>query len=240
MKRLIKIQQELVARKDKCAEKSADKFHYRTAERILAAVKDLLKETGTTILLTDDVQAIGSKVLLKATATLYGDNGIEIAHSNGWAEFDTHEVLDKFTGKVKKTMSAEQATGCASSYARKYALCGLFAIDDESQDPDSDEIGIKGGVEEKPQQTRKPKAQVNPTPQQKEAPKAPEKGQQEQNIVLTTSEQDEYDGLCADMDAAQSRADLVAIYTKNADKRYAAKLGEHAAAICARKGWQVK
>ena len=142
-------------------------------------------------------------------------------------------------------MSAEQATGCASSYARKYALCGLFAIDDESQDPDSDEIGIKGGAEEKPQQARKTKAQVNPTAQPKEAPKPQENGQQTTIVLdnvgkLSAEEQDEYDGLCADMDAAGSRADLVAIYQKNADKRYAAKLGEHAAAICARKGWQVK
>lgn len=100
-------------------------FNYRKASDILESVKDLLKECKCSITLTDSIELVGSRYFLKATATLTNEGG-ETATATAFAELDGH-----------KGMSAEQATGAASSYARKYALCGLLAIDDSSVDPDT-------------------------------------------------------------------------------------------------------
>lgn len=121
MKRLAKIQRGLKAPKDQ----QGYGFMYRKASDILQAVKPLLKEDNLTILLNDRVEEIGGKYFLVADAGLYADDGKEIAKTSAFAVMDSH-----------KGMSAEQATGAASSYARKYALCGLLAIDDSSNDPD--------------------------------------------------------------------------------------------------------
>jgi hypothetical protein len=130
MKRLAKIQRDLKAPKDQ----QGYGFMYRKASDILQAVKPLLKEDNLTILLNDRVEEIGGKYFLVADAGLYADDGKEIAKTSAFAVMDSH-----------KGMSTEQATGAASSYARKYALCGLLAIDDSSNDPD--------GLEPKKEQT---------------------------------------------------------------------------------------
>ena len=99
------------------------KFHYRSCEDILEAVKKLLPE-GVTLTITDDILMIGDRFYIRATAHL----------SNGEQGISTHalarEVLEK------KGADAAQITGGTSSYARKYALAGLFLIDD-SKDADS-------------------------------------------------------------------------------------------------------
>lgn len=100
-------------------------FNYRKASEILESVKDLLKECKCSITLTDSIEYIGNRYFLKAIATLTNESG-DVATATAFAELDGH-----------KGMSAEQATGAASSYARKYALCGLLAIDDSSVDPDT-------------------------------------------------------------------------------------------------------
>lgn len=100
-------------------------FNYRKASDILESVKDLLKDCKCSITLTDSIELVGSRYFLKAIATLTNESG-EVASATAFAELDGH-----------KGMSAEQATGAASSYARKYALCGLLAIDDSSVDPDT-------------------------------------------------------------------------------------------------------
>ena len=100
-------------------------FNYRKASDILESVKDLLKECKCSLTLTDSIELVGSRYFLKAIATLMNESG-EVASATAIAELDSH-----------KGMSAEQATGAASSYARKYALCGLLAIDDSSVDPDT-------------------------------------------------------------------------------------------------------
>lgn len=147
-------------------------YKYRKAEDILSAVKPLLG--GCTITLTDEVVLIPCKedrvvklktdkgrgvpplieyrtlhvegrYFLKATATI-GD-GNESASATGWAEIDSHEG-----------MSREQCLGAASSYARKYALCGLFGIDDSSDDPDA--IDNRPRTQQQPQQFPSPLTEV--------------------------------------------------------------------------------
>lgn len=124
MEKLGKIQAEL-----KCPKGSFNsfgKYKYRSAEQILESVKPLLQKHEAVLTLTDNIVEVGSKLFLKATAKIYfkGDNPpVEI---NGYAELGEH-----------KGMSSEQCTGTASSYARKYALNGLFLIDETESDPDS-------------------------------------------------------------------------------------------------------
>lgn len=106
------------------------KYNYRNAEGIIAAFKEL-QGGNETLTLTDGVVAVGDKVFLKATATFsHGDESISV---DGWA----------MHAAQKKGMDDAQITGACSSYARKYALCGLFAIDDSEQDPDSKDNRVK-------------------------------------------------------------------------------------------------
>jgi len=103
-------------------------YNYRNAEDIIDAVKKLLPE-GSYLILTDEIILIGSRFYVKAVATL--QSGDKWYKAEGWAR----ESDDK------KGMDSSQITGAASSYARKYALNGLFAIDDgvdaDSQDNSS-------------------------------------------------------------------------------------------------------
>ena len=101
---------------------SFGKYHYRNCEDILEAVKPLLD--GAILTITDDIMQIGDRFYVRATATFR--DGDFVQSVCGWAR----EELDK------KGMDASQITGSASSYARKYALNGLFCIDD-TKDADS-------------------------------------------------------------------------------------------------------
>lgn len=103
------------------------KYKYRSCESILEEVKPILKELGCTLNLSDEVVNIGNANYLKATATLITSDNMQF-QAQGWAREDTD----------KKGMDAPQMTGTASSYARKYALNGLFCIDD-TKDADTDE-----------------------------------------------------------------------------------------------------
>ena len=115
---LVKIQNELKVPKGNV--NTFGKYKYRSAEDILEAVKPILLRYNATLTLSDEIVAIGTKVFLKATAKLNETT------CYGYAELAEH-----------KGMSAEQATGCASSYSRKYALNGLFLIDETESDADS-------------------------------------------------------------------------------------------------------
>ena len=99
-------------------------YNYRTAEGILAKAKSVMPD-GVSIVLSDDVMEIAGHIFVKAKATLKSGNDV-IAESFGFAG----HPLDK------KGMDFSQITGASSSYARKYALQGLFALDDSSSDPD--------------------------------------------------------------------------------------------------------
>ena len=103
---------------------SFGKYKYRSAEDILEAVKPILNKYNTFLRLSDEIVSIGNKTFLKATAKISIKDKTEEVY--GYAELSEH-----------KGMSSEQATGTASSYARKYALNGLFLIDETEADADS-------------------------------------------------------------------------------------------------------
>lgn len=104
------------------------KYNYRSAEDILEAVKPLLNDNGLVLLLSDGIEQVGDRYYVKATARL-----IDVATG------DTIEntALAREPND-KKGSDASQVTGASSSYARKYCLNGLFAIDD-TKDADTDE-----------------------------------------------------------------------------------------------------
>lgn len=108
-------------------------YKYRSCEDILTALKPLLAEWECSVVIGDDIVDVGGRVYVKATASL-ADNDTDAAISTtGFAR----------EADVKKGMDDAQITGSASSYARKYALNGLFAIDD-TKDPDATNDHGKG------------------------------------------------------------------------------------------------
>ena len=113
---LIKIQQELKAPKNQF--NAFAKYKYRSAEDIIEAAKPICHKYGYALMLSDEVIEVGGRVYVKATACL--SNGEDNITCTGLAREEEN----------KKGMDASQITGAASSYARKYALNGLFAIDD--------------------------------------------------------------------------------------------------------------
>jgi len=143
MKRLIQIQQQLKAPKNQ--RNSFGGYNFRSCEDILEAVKPLLAKHNLALIINDEVTSIdggfelkeqtekkakhlitSNRVYIKSTATIYDEEGKEIAHSSALAREE----------ETKTGMDTSQLTGATSSYARKYALNGLFAIDD-NKDPDS-------------------------------------------------------------------------------------------------------
>ena len=122
MKELFEIQQRLVSNKANFNE--FGKFNYRSLENILADVKPLLNELRCTITFTDDMVLIGERYYVKSTVTLENESG-EKKEAVAFAREDAS----------RPGMSESQVTGTASSYARKYAICSLLAINEE-QDPD--------------------------------------------------------------------------------------------------------
>jgi len=121
-------------------------YKFRNCEDILTAVKPLLAEWGCSLVIQDDIVEVGGRVYVKATASL-ADNDSEMAIS---ASALAREA------EIKKGMDEAQITGSASSYARKYALNGLFAIDD-TRDPDA--TNDHGGRVPKPSELAMEEAQ---------------------------------------------------------------------------------
>jgi hypothetical protein len=142
-KKLNKIQVELKAPKDRVNKFGG--FSYRNCEDILNALKPLLDVEGCAVILNDDVVQIGDRFYIKATATLYDENGENISNT-AYAR----EPLQK------KGADESQITGASSSYARKYALAGLLAID-SAEDIDEKEPP-KEEPKEEPKETDVPRA----------------------------------------------------------------------------------
>lgn len=117
MEKLINIQNELKA--PKMQFNKFGNYNYRNCEDILEALKPLLKKHELTLIITDEVVMIGNRFYVKATATISDNKANNISVSAFARE-----------SEEKKGMDASQITGAASSYARKYALNGLFLIDD--------------------------------------------------------------------------------------------------------------
>lgn len=123
--KLNKIQSELKAPKGQY--NKFGKYSYRSCEDILEALKPHLLKYGCVVTLTDDMQLIGDRYYLKATATITDAESGKSVSNIALARED----------KERAGMSESQITGTASSYARKYALNGLFLIDD-TKDADTD------------------------------------------------------------------------------------------------------
>ena len=132
--KLMKIQQELKAPKGQY--NSYGKYHYRSCEDIFEAVKPLLKDNKLVLRMKDELVQIGERYYIKATAIL--TDGSETIENTAYAREE----------ETKKGMDGSQITGASSSYARKYALNGLFLIDDVK---DSDSTNT--GDEEKQKET---------------------------------------------------------------------------------------
>lgn len=113
---LVTIQEKLKAPKDKY--NSFGRYKYRSCESILNAVKPLLRETGTALTMKDEIISVGDRYYIKATAIL--SDGNDTIETSAVARED-----EKLPG-----MTGSQISGASSSYARKYALNALFAIDD--------------------------------------------------------------------------------------------------------------
>ena len=127
LKRVGMAQAELKAPKNQY--NSLGKYNYRSCEDILEAAKPINKKYGLVLLLTDKPVCIGQRYYIEATARLYDIESEQFIEATASArEADT-----------KKGMDDSQVTGTASSYARKYALNGLYNIDD-TKDADTDEV----------------------------------------------------------------------------------------------------
>lgn len=123
---LMAVQAELKAPKNQ--HNSFGKYDYRSAEDIIEAVKPLLKDNGLFLNMSDEIVLIGDRYYVKATVKVVDVVTGESVQTSALAR----------EAAQKKGMDESQVTGTASSYARKYALNGLFAIDD-NRDADTDE-----------------------------------------------------------------------------------------------------
>jgi hypothetical protein len=148
--KLVKVQNELKAPKGQY--NSFGKYHYRNQEDILEALKPLLLQHGLTLIIKDSIELVGDRYYVKATCVLIDTENGETLENTALAR----ESVDK------KGMDDSQITGSTSSYARKYALNGLFLIDD-TKDADTDEFTAKTKATAAPstyQAPKKPAAQT--------------------------------------------------------------------------------
>lgn len=111
-------------------------YKYRSCEDILNSVKALLDQTQCFLTISDEVVCIGNRYYVKATATLTNSEGVQVS-TCAYARED----------EQKKGMDASQLTGATSSYARKYALNGLFCIDD-TKDADTEVFSLQTNSQE--------------------------------------------------------------------------------------------
>lgn len=143
MKELLQIQKELKVPKSKY-NKFSD-FYYRSCEDIFNAVKPLCEKNDCILMITDQLELIGDRYYIKATAKLINKDG-EMVEATAYAR----------EAESKPKFDEAQVTGSAATYARKYALNGLFLLDD-SVDVDS----LDNTKEEK--KPAKPQAKKTPT-----------------------------------------------------------------------------
>ncbi len=149
--KLVAIQSELKVQKGQWNDYG--KYHYRSCENILEAVKPLCAAHGTLLIITDEVEHINGRFYVKANAMLTDTETGERLTVSAFAR----------EPETKKGMDECQITGTASSYARKYALNGLFCIDD-TKDADTDEYAAQTGQVKKEQVEPKRDEKPKPTP----------------------------------------------------------------------------
>ena len=178
-KALIWIQQNLQAPKSEY--NSFGKYNYRSLESILAALKPLLAQQHCGIRFADDVVEHGGRTFVRSTLYFFNDKGESIS--------TTAEAEHSAT---KTGMDSAQITGAASSYARKYCLNGLFAIDD-TKDPDSNAYAYQQQTQEPVKKTPTRRTRTTSAPVQATAPAA--KDPRYQSIQAALSAVKDIDGL---------------------------------------------
>ena len=141
--KLMNVQSQLKCNKSQY--NSFGKYNYRSCEDIVESVKPLLKKEGLLLTLSDEIVNIADRFYVKATATVIDTVDEKSISVSAFAREE----------KDKKGMDGSQVTGASSSYARKYALNGLFAIDD-TKDSDATNTG------DKPKETPKDNPQEAP------------------------------------------------------------------------------
>ena len=137
LEKLLCVQTELKAPKNQRNE--FGKYNYRSCEDILEAVKPLLEKYKLAMRITDDMVLVGDRIYVKATVTLTDTENKGFLENSAFAREE----------ETKKGMDGSQITGASSSYARKYALNGLFLIDD-TKDADTDAYTKTGQAPEAP------------------------------------------------------------------------------------------
>ena len=181
---------------------SFGKYSYRSCEDILEAVKPLLDKYKATVYITDEVVSVGDRIYVKATATFVDKDGNEVSVS----AFAREPV-------ARKGMDEAQVTGATSSYARKYALNGLFLIDD-TKDADTDESRNESEA--------RSKASVSDTPKS-DTPKVQRPNYSEEQIAkmkkwtdgtFTDEELAEFRKRCCGADYADAIEDINGEYEK--------------------------
>ena len=153
--KLLYVQSKLKAPKSQY--NSFGKYNFRNAEDILEAVKPLCNEVGAVVLMNDEILTKGERFYVETTASFISIDGGQISVTASAREEDE-----------KKGMDGSQITGASSSYARKYALNGLFAIDDTK---DSDTTNTADNGKNKPKTEEKKQEQKQDKPFKAEEPK---------------------------------------------------------------------
>ena len=143
--KLLNVQSELKAPKSQY--NSFGKYKYRSCEDILEALKPILNKNKATVIISDDILFVEGRHYIKATVKFIDTENGEMVENSALARED----------EVKKGMDSSQITGSVSSYARKYALNGMFAIDDTKDSDSTNTHGVKPG---KPESTKLSAKQV--------------------------------------------------------------------------------
>lgn len=144
--KLLQIQSKLKAPKGQYNE--FGKYKYRSCEDILEALKPLLAEVKAAVTLNDEIVQVGERIYIKATVSFIDIEDKQTITTTAYAREE----------ETKKGMDGSQITGASSSYARKYALNGLFAIDDNK---DSDTTNNQGDSTDKPNTSNKSNAELS-------------------------------------------------------------------------------
>ena len=158
--KLSNIQSELKAPKSQY--NSFGKYSYRSCEDILEAVKPICKNNKAVCTINDEIVLVGDRYYVKATAWLIDTESGERINNIAYAREEDE----------KKGMDGSQVTGASSSYARKYALNGLFAIDDTKDSDATNKGEDKPKTSVKQEKSEQPKQAQKPQPEQAQKPAA--------------------------------------------------------------------
>lgn len=197
VKKLIQIQNRLKAPKSQY--NSFSNFYYRSAEDILEALKPLLMEQELTLFINDEIVQIGERYYIKAVCTL----------TDGKENIETQAFARE--AENKKGSDESQITGACSSYARKYALNGMFCIDD-AKDPDSED-------NRETKKTQSAKREFKKTEPKKEESKTEEFISEDTDIILGLDEIQTLKGLTTYFNTYQSKVKDKSAFIKAVNAR---------------------